>query len=64
MDFSFLFEIPSELKIIYFWQIYGNWIFDLVSVIFVPVWITFWTALMCRRRDEDTVQMIAKEKQQ
>ncbi|XP_037048828.1 glycosylphosphatidylinositol anchor attachment 1 protein [Bradysia coprophila] len=40
--------------------IYGNWIFDLVTVIFVPVWIIFWTSLMCRQQDD--VVVATKEK--
>lgn len=46
----------------FYFQIYGNWIFDLVSVIFVPVWIIFWTSLTCRRQDD--VVVITKEKEQ
>lgn len=49
----------SIINIIMFYlQIYGNWIFDLVSVIFCPVWIMFWTVVCFKPAREQEQEKI------
>lgn len=33
------------------WQIYGNWMYPLVSIIFLPIWISFFSVLCIRPAD-------------
>lgn len=43
----------KKILIQFLFQIYGNWIFILVTVIFLPVWISFWMVVMNKTDDHN-----------
>lgn len=43
-------------------MIYGNWLYSVVTSIFLPNWVCFWCVAFCRQQSEDLVENIEEKK--
>lgn len=44
--------LPTIFAYLIYFQIYGNWMFDVVIVVFLPIWTCLWTVALSLHRSE------------